>query len=91
MEIEFMLFLVAGFILLSFLFHRINFTKNMKKDMNKMVFGVVFIISIVLVLTGLFVGAWNGLFISAMGAYLLIPSLSALLMNLILKKYAKKK
>lgn len=90
MEIEFILLLVACSILLSFLFHHMDIIKNTKKDRNKTVFGRIFVISIVIVVSGLIVGAWNGLLISAIGVHLLIPSISALLMNLILKKYSKK-
>lgn len=91
MEIEFILLLVACSILLSFLFHRMDITRNTKKDRNKTVFGRIFVISIVIVVSGLIVGAWNGLLISAIGVHLLIPSISALLMNLILKKHSKRK
>ncbi|WP_454191578.1 hypothetical protein [Paenibacillus sp. Marseille-Q7038] len=91
MELEFVLLLVVCSILLSFLFHRIDLTRKTKKDMNKTVFGRIFIISIVIIVSGLIVGAWNGLLISAIGVHLLIISISALFMNLILKKYSNKK
>ncbi|WP_160031813.1 hypothetical protein [Paenibacillus sp. An7] len=90
MELEFVLLLVACSILLSFLFHRIDMTRNTKKDRNKTVFGRIFIVSIIIIVAGLIVGAWNGLLISAIGVHLLIPSISALFMNLILKKYSNK-
>lgn len=86
-----MLLFVAGAILLSFLFHRIDMTRKTKRSINKTIFGGVFIISIVLILTGLVLGAWTGLMISAIGVYLFIPSIFALVTNQILKRSSKKK
>jgi hypothetical protein len=89
LEIEIVLPLVTAAILLSFLFHRID--KNTKRSTNKTVFGGVLIISVVLILAGLLLGEWNGLIISAIGVYLLIPSISALFINLILQKTSNKR
>lgn len=78
-------------IIIIFILEYLEVKGVVKKNISKYIFGMILLISILLVIIGLAVGQYKGLGISMIGVYLLVPSICALLVDVVLKKIRKKK
>ena len=88
MEIEIVLLLVFCSLVIAYLLHTFQKKReHVRRHIGDMFFTSILVISLVIIFISILVGGWNGLFLAAIGVYLLIPSLSGLILTKVLKKY----
>lgn len=90
-EIEIVLLLVCISLPISYLLHVFQKKRKITKHIGETFFMFAIVFSILLLpISILLIGGWDGLFVGAIGVYLLFPSISGLIFTKILKKYENK-